>query len=204
MVYQFRNGINRKKPHRINPVIHILEEQQFMVHHRSFTILKMTSIPFPPQASHHTMGNHPPNYQIPMITNTDLPSSPKMQHLTRHHPSHPKKTKHHRSQLPSQRTMQRKMINTFTTMLTQTTPIYNDKMTLPQVINSQKFPQGSCPREESYPWRDFRLPNNLSRKRSNRIRTQTTIVILDCEPLSSSTPPAQPIFSNPLQRTRVK
>jgi hypothetical protein len=100
--------------------------------------------------------------------------------------------------------MQQKMINTFTTLFTQTAPVYDDKITLPQIINSQKFPQGSCPRKESYPWQDFRLPNKLPGKRSRMRRTQTMIKILDREPLSSSTSPAQPILSNLLHMTRAK
>jgi hypothetical protein len=100
--------------------------------------------------------------------------------------------------------MKQEMINTLTTCFAQTTPIYNDKMTFPQIVYSQEFPQGSCPRKESYPWVDFRLPDNLPGKENIRRRTQAAVKILDREPLSFSTPPAQPVHSIPLQMTRVE
>ena len=96
VVYQIHNGIDRAKTQRKNPLIQSLEKQHFKVYYRSFTVLKMASIPLPPKAPHYTMWDHPPNDHIPSISKTDLPTSPKMQHMTRHHPRHPKQTKHHR------------------------------------------------------------------------------------------------------------
>ena len=126
MIYQFHNGINREKTQRINSLIQSLEKQHFKVYYRSFTILKMASIPLPLEAPHDTMRDHPPNNHIPRITKTDLLTSPKMQHLTRHH---------HRPQLPSHRTMQQKMINTFTNW----TAHYITKSSYVESSNVNKF-----------------------------------------------------------------
>ena len=120
------------------------------------------------------------------------------------HPMHPKQPKHHRPQLPSQRTMQQKMINTFTTLFTQTIPVYNDKIPLPQIINGQNPPQCCCPREECDPRWFLGLPNTSPWERPERRGTQSMVKLFNRKTLIRFKAPTHLILANTPQRQRIK
>jgi hypothetical protein len=89
-INQIHHGIDGKYPQIENPLIQSLKKQKFKSRYRFFAVLKVTTIPLPTKTPHHTMGNHSLHNQISMIAITTLPTSPKIQHMTRHHSMNPK------------------------------------------------------------------------------------------------------------------
>jgi hypothetical protein len=95
------------------------------------------------------------------------------------------------------------MINAFTTPLAHTAPINNDKMSPPQIINSQESPQSSCPRKKGDPRWDLSLPNTFPWERIIRSHTHKTIILLDRKPFVRITPLAQLVFPFTSQRNGI-
>ena len=85
---------------------------------------------------------------------------------------------------------------TLPTLLTHTTPIYNNKMTLPQIINGQNSPHRSSLGKESNTRRHLHLPNTFRGKNRKGSGTQTVIITLNSKSLLRSMLPTQLIISH--------
>ena len=125
----------------------------------------MLVISLSPNAPHQTMGHSNPNSVILMPPKLSLPTSQQLHHCFRHNPVNAKQSKHHRPQIKSNRALDKEVDYWFPISFTHTTPIQNQNLLFPKIINSQNIPQSCSPNKKSNSRRDLRLPNNLPRER---------------------------------------
>ena len=107
----------------------------------------------------------PQNLHMIWLPKRTLPTSQKIQNNSGHNLMNTKQDKNHIPSLPRKRAMKQQVIIHFPICLTQATPTIKNYVLIPQVVSSEYPPQGSYPHEKRNPWRNFRLPNALPRKR---------------------------------------
>ena len=132
----------------------------------------------------------PPHQRVPLVTKRTLPSGKKIEDSPWHNPMNPKQAEHHIPLLPSNLTMEKKMVGTFTTLLAQAAPIHQNQSTFSKVINSQNLPKSGSPRKERHSRRNLGLRHALPRKGPNGRRTQRPVILLDRKVLGVRLAPA--------------
>ena len=96
---------------------------------------------------HNTQQNCLPNNCCPMLTNPSPPTSQQLHHMLRHHPRDTKQAKIEIPRALCIRTVKRKVIHRFPTILTHTIAVNNANIPLPQIIQFQTLTFGCCPSE---------------------------------------------------------
>ena len=106
-------------------------------------VLKMPVIPLLPNAPHQTVRDSHPNSTIPMSPKLSLLASQQLLHHLRHNPMNAKQSKHHRPQIKSKGAMDKEVVYWFPIPSTHTTPIQNQNLPFPKIINSQNIPKAA-------------------------------------------------------------
>ena len=77
-----------------------------------------------------------------------LLTSQQLHHYFQYNPVNAKQSKHHRPQIKSNRAMDKEVVYWYLISFTHTTPIQNQNLLFPKIINSQNIPQSCNPNKK--------------------------------------------------------
>ena len=112
----------------------------FQPRNSAFSILKRPSIALSPNNPHNTMRDEFPKMARSVTSKTSGPALQNSQDMTRHDPPDSKSRKSQTPEIPSYRTMKKKVINGFPTGFSHAAPVNQQQSALPKVVKSENFP----------------------------------------------------------------
>ena len=119
-------------------------------------VLKTPIITLPPNAPHHTQGNHFPNDRTPR-TATRPPTSIKIFDCTRHNSAKTKSGEKSVPQSPRSPTMKKEMINRLFIRLTYPTSVYHHHPPPSKIVQGEDLTPSSRPCKKRHSRRSFVL-----------------------------------------------